>query len=99
MSILSSAIEHDPENPPPVTDISQVYRNILVDKPVVTRIQIDWTGQTDMLQMQPEDMQEGVDDAPELSVYQPPQEQQHVGGVVLLNEDSMDVEQMQQQRC
>lgn len=77
--------EYDPENPPPIVEITQVYRNILADKPVVTRIPIDWIG-VDAQNNMSEPMQEAA--------YVPqtgaPTEQEFV-----MNEDSMDVEQMQ----
>lgn len=37
--------EYDPENPPRPIELNKLQRNILADKPRVTRFAIDWGGQ------------------------------------------------------
>lgn len=90
---------YNPEEPLPANvDINNVYRNILADRPIVTRLTIDWSGQGTMQMPPPEQ----IEDENELEQQQQQQDQQHQqqqgivqGGIVLLEEDSMDVERMQ----
>lgn len=103
---------YNPEEPlPSNVDINSVYRNILADRPIVTRLTIDWSGQGGMPMPPPEDQVEGEGEQQQQQQFQLQQEQlqqqqqqqqqyQHnegiiQGGVVLLEEDSMDVERMQ----
>jgi histone chaperone ASF1 len=82
---------------PSQIQIQNMYRNILADKPIVTRINIDWSGNGGM-EMPPPQPEDGENDQ-EVEVYAapvsssgiPPTENQ----TILLEEDSMDVERMQ----
>lgn len=100
---------YNPEEPlPSNVDINSVYRNILADRPIVTRLTIDWSGQGGMPMPPPEDQVEGEGEQQQQQFQlqqeqlQQQQQQQYQhnegiiqGGVVLLEEDSMDVERMQ----
>ena len=73
--------EYDPENPPNPVEINKLYRNILADQPRVTRFPIDWSGLTYENDSIPQ-----VESAIEGDIS---------GRSMVINEDSMDVEQMQ----
>ena len=73
---------YDPENPPTVVDISTVVRNILADQPRVTRIPINWTGATE------QSMTSSFNDDSGAAIQMPM--------VDMHQEDSMDVERMQE---
>jgi hypothetical protein len=88
--------EGQPTLPVPVplpaqVDIQNMYRNILADKPIVTRINIDWSGNGgsggggDM-------PQEGEE---EVEVFGAASEGPAANQTILVEEDSMDVERMQ----
>lgn len=92
---------YDPEGPlPSHVDTQYLFRNILADKPIVTRINIDWSGQAggggeggQMMMMPPPPPEEndpsgliGSDN----DIFEVDDEQD-----VVHNEDSMDVEQVQ----
>lgn len=87
---------YDPEGPLPTNvDTQYLFRNILADKPIVTRINIDWSGQQgggeggQMMMMPPPPLEmEGLMDDNEMFAVRDDQE-------VMINEDSMDVEQVQ----
>lgn len=83
---------------PTQIDINNMYRNILADKPIVTRINIDWSGHGNM-EMPPPQPEDGENDRDiEVEVYSTPNnmsENAHSAPTVLLEEDSMDVERMQ----
>ena len=76
---------YDPEGPLPThVDTQHLFRNILADKPIVTRINIDWSGQHNgnevpMMMVPSEDSE----------IFKVDEEQEMV-----VNEDSMDVEQV-----
>jgi histone chaperone ASF1 len=72
---------YDPENPPTVVDISTVVRNILADQPRVTRIPINWNGAAEQtLTSFNEDGGASI----------------QMSMVEMHQEDSMDVERMQE---
>lgn len=85
---------YDPEGPLPTSvDVQYLFRNILADKPIVTRINIDWSGQQNRdegggVLMMPPPPPEGVmeDDNALFEID---------SGQIIMNEDSMDVERMQ----
>eukprot|EP01041_Mallomonas_annulata_P000340 gene340-607_t len=86
---------YDPESPPNPVEIHKVFRNILSNEPRVTRFPIDWTGGNAsfpdapvITEGQEEDEEyEDVDDEGDL--------EDEVGDDdMIINEDSMDVEQM-----
>jgi histone chaperone ASF1 len=79
---------YDPEGPlPSIVDIDYLSRNILAASPIVTRVNIDWSG-NGAIEMPPDVGQLNYVDAEAL-----------VNGVheLVVEEDSMDVEQMQHQ--
>jgi histone chaperone ASF1 len=87
----------DPEGPLPTdVDTQYLFRNILADKPIVTRINIDWSGQQGggeggqmmMMPPPPTEIEAGMMD--NQALFEVDDE-----GEVVLNEDSMDVEQVQ----
>ena len=77
---------------PSQIEIQNMYRNILADKPIVTRINIDWSGNGGM-EMPPPQPEDGENDQ-EVEVYSAPLPSAE-NQMVLLEEDSMDVERMQ----
>lgn len=88
---------YDPEGPlPSSVDTQFLFRNILADKPIVTRINIDWSGQQgggengQMLMMPPppSDFEKGLTDDDAMFAVHDDEE-------MMFNEDSMDVEQVQ----
>ena len=72
----------EPENPPNPVDINKVFRNILADQPRVTRFPINWNGAALAMDPDPLDTQclENNNNM--------------LGDVIIVNDDSMDVEQM-----
>jgi histone chaperone ASF1 len=71
---------YDSENPPTQIDISLLYRNILAENPKVTRNGIDWSGTGDPNAV--------------LNLDEYDRDNAQYASIVL-NEDSMDVDQMQ----
>jgi histone chaperone ASF1 len=87
---------YDPEAPPPThVDTQFLFRNILADKPIVTRINIDWSGQQgggeggQMMMMPPPPPEDSGLMGSDNDIFEVDEEQ------VVMNEDSMDVEQVQ----
>lgn len=72
---------YDPENPPVEIDLTQLYRNILAERPIVTRVNIDWSGAAD----------------PNVIMSMTEYDEENAN-MVIDNEDSMDVDMMQQQQ-
>ena len=88
---------YDPEGPLPTqVDTQFLFRNILADKPIVTRINIDWSGQQggggEMLMPPPppDNGAAGLMGNDNDDIFEVDDDQ-----VVVHNEDSMDVEQVQ----
>ena len=86
--------DYDPEGPlPSQVDLSYLFRNILADRPIVTRINIDWSG-NGAIEMPPpqedcEDMEDCLNDD-----GQGPAED---GQELLTEDDTIDVDRMQTQ--
>jgi histone chaperone ASF1 len=82
---------------PAQIEIQNMYRNILADKPIVTRINIDWSGNGGM-EVPPPQSEDGENDQ-EVEVYSTPTSSSAISSAenqtILLEEDSMDVERMQ----
>lgn len=91
---------YDPEGPLPTeVDPQHLFRNILDDKPIVTRMNIDWSGQYvageggQLMMMPPPPTEQEVAAMEKMNngaMFEVDEHQQ-----VVLNEDSMDVEQVQ----
>jgi histone chaperone ASF1 len=81
--------------PPPLpaqVEIQNMYRNILADKPIVTRINIDWSGNGSGGNDSGDMPQEGEE---EVEVFTTSEGTAVANQTILLEEDSMDVERMQ----
>jgi histone chaperone ASF1 len=87
---------YDPENPPEVVDINTVTRNILADQPRVTRIPINWNGPADPTGATFSDPSASMHGAPSLAVGDGSGSNGAGGSGFIINEDSMDVEQMKE---
>mmetsp|Transcript_6130 Transcript_6130/g.9245 ORF Transcript_6130/g.9245 Transcript_6130/m.9245 type:complete len:212 (+) Transcript_6130:59-694(+) len=89
-----TAPDYDPEaGLPPSVDVNYLYRNILADRPIVTRINIDWSG-TGSIEMPPADSYD-VDENEEMAINVGTGDNYH--GRTLECEDSMDVDEIQQE--
>jgi histone chaperone ASF1 len=86
---------YDPENPPEVVDINTVTRNILADQPRVTRIPINWNGPADPAGATFSDPSASLHGVP-MAAGDGSGSNGAGGSGYIMNEDSMDVEQMKE---
>ncbi|CAE7727640.1 ASF1A, partial [Symbiodinium microadriaticum] len=88
--------DHNPEGPlPNQVDVEQLFRNILADRPIVTRINIDWSG-NGAIEMPPEGMGEANDDDYEgMAELNGDYEDLQDGQEHVTEDDTIDVDSMQ----